>query len=98
MAALDVTIQKQIVDLFAELKERMNLTLLFIAHDLAIVRNLCERVVVMYRGEIVEEGPTDRVFARPQQAYTADLLAAVPDIDPDRQLLAPRAVRPPDAA
>ena len=98
VAALDVTIQKQIVDLFAELKARMNLTLLFIAHDLAIVRNLCERVVVMYRGEIVEEGPTDRVFARPQQAYTADLLAAVPDIDPDRQLLAPRAVRPPDAA
>ncbi len=98
VAALDVTIQKQIVDLFVELKERMNLTLLFIAHDLAIVRNLCERVVVMYHGEIVEEGPTDRVFARPQMKYTADLLAAVPDLDPDRKLLAPTADAPPNAA
>ncbi|HCL65566.1 MAG TPA: ABC transporter ATP-binding protein [Rhizobium sp.] len=90
VAALDVTIQKQIVDLFAELKERMNLTLLFIAHDLAIVRNLCERVVVMYHGEVVEEGPSSRVFARPQNPYTAALIGAVPDIDPDKKLLAPK--------
>ncbi len=90
VAALDVTIQKQIVDLFAELKERMNLTLLFIAHDLAIVRNLCERVVVMYHGEVVEEGPSSQVFARPRNPYTAALIAAVPDIDPDKKLLAPK--------
>ena len=98
VAALDVTIQKQIVDLFAELKERMNLTLLFIAHDLAIVRNLCERVVVMYHGEIVEEGPTADVFAHPKKPYTAALLAAVPDIDPDKKLLAPRVEASPTAA
>ena len=65
----------------------MNLTLIFIAHDLAIVRNLCDRVVVMYRGEIVEEGLSDEVFARPKHPYTAALIAAIPDIDPDKPLL-----------
>ena len=65
VAALDVTIQAQIIDLFRELTAQMTLTLIFIAHDLAIVRNLCERVVVMYRGEIVEEGLSAEVFARP---------------------------------
>ena len=89
VAALDVTIQAQIIELFRDLAERMGLTLMFIAHDLAIVRNLCERVVVMYRGEIVEEGRSDEVFARPRHPYTAALIAAIPDIDPDKPLLAP---------
>ena len=89
VAALDVTIQAQIVDLFRDLKQRLNLTLLFIAHDLAIVRNLCERVVVMYHGEIVEEGPTDKVFTTPREAYTRALIGAIPDIDPDKPLLSP---------
>ena len=88
VAALDVTIQAQILELFRDLKERMRLTLLFIAHDLAIVRNLCERVVVMRRGEIVEEGRSEEVFARPRHPYTAALIAAIPDIDPDRPLRA----------
>ncbi|MDR9809920.1 dipeptide ABC transporter ATP-binding protein [Rhizobium hidalgonense] len=87
VAALDVTIQAQIIELFRELTAKMNLTLIFIAHDLAIVRNLCERVVVMYRGEIVEEGRSEEVFARPKHAYTAALIAAIPDIDPDKRLL-----------
>ncbi|MBB4191938.1 peptide/nickel transport system ATP-binding protein [Rhizobium aethiopicum] len=87
VAALDVTIQAQIIELFRELTAKMNLTLVFIAHDLAIVRNLCQRVVVMYRGEIVEEGRSDEVFARPKHAYTAALIAAIPDIDPDKPLL-----------
>jgi peptide/nickel transport system ATP-binding protein len=86
VAALDVTIQLQIIELFRDLKARMNLTLLFIAHDLAIVRNLCDRVVVMYRGEIVEEGRCDDVFANPSHAYTAALISAIPDIDPDKPL------------
>ncbi|PDT15381.1 ABC transporter ATP-binding protein [Rhizobium sp. J15] len=87
VAALDVTIQAQIIELFRQLTAKMNLTLMFIAHDLAIVRNLCERVVVMYRGEIVEEGRSEEVFARPKHAYTAALIAAIPDIDPDKPLL-----------
>ncbi|MDR9803992.1 ABC transporter ATP-binding protein [Rhizobium hidalgonense] len=87
VAALDVTIQAQIIELFRELTAKMNLTLIFIAHDLAIVRNLCERVVVMYRGEIVEEGRSEEVFAGPKHAYTAALIAAIPDIDPDKRLL-----------
>ncbi|GLU29257.1 ABC transporter ATP-binding protein [Brucella sp. NBRC 12950] len=88
IAALDVTIQAQIVELFRELKDKMKLTLLFIAHDLAVVRNLCERVVVMYHGEIVEEGLSAEVFAHPKQAYTAALIAAIPDIDPEKSLFA----------
>ncbi|TBF23801.1 ABC transporter ATP-binding protein (plasmid) [Rhizobium leguminosarum] len=87
VAALDVTIQVQIIELFRDLTAKMNLTLIFIAHDLAIVRNLCERVVVMYRGEIVEEGRSEEVFARPKHTYTAALIAAIPDIDPDKRLL-----------
>ncbi|MFB2564844.1 dipeptide ABC transporter ATP-binding protein [Rhizobium sp. IMFF44] len=86
VAALDVTIQAQIIDLFRELTRRMNLTLIFIAHDLAIVRDLCERTVVMYRGEIVEEGRSQEIFSRPKHAYTAALIAAIPDIDPDKPL------------
>ncbi len=94
VAALDVTIQAQIIDLFRELTRRMNLTLIFIAHDLAIVRNLCERTVVMYRGEIVEEGRSQEIFSHPKHAYTAALIAAIPDIDPDRPLHGERDAAP----
>ena len=86
VAALDVTIQAGIVDLFRDLRERLGLTLLFIAHDLAIVHDLCERVVVMKGGQIVEEGLSRDVFERPQHPYTASLIAAIPDIDPDKPL------------
>ena len=94
VAALDVTIQAQIIDLFRELTRRMNLTLIFIAHDLAIVRNLCERTVVMYRGEIVEEGRSQEIFSHPKHAYTAALIAAIPDIDPDKPLHGERDAAP----
>jgi peptide/nickel transport system ATP-binding protein len=87
VAALDVTIQAQIIDLFRDLVAKMNLTLVFIAHDLAIVRNLCQRTVVMYRGRIVEEGPSEQVFSRPRHPYTAALVASIPDINPDKPLL-----------
>ena len=91
VAALDVTIQAQIVDLFRRLVKTMDLTLVFIAHDLAIVHHLCERVVVMHHGRIVEEGACAEVFDHPREAYTAALIAAIPDIDPDRPLHAPPA-------
>jgi peptide/nickel transport system ATP-binding protein len=86
IAALDVTIQAQIVALFRKLVATMDLTLVFIAHDLPVVRSLCRRVIVMHHGRIVEEGLSDDVFANPREAYTAGLIDAIPDIDPDRPL------------
>jgi peptide/nickel transport system ATP-binding protein len=88
VAGLDVTTQTQIVDLLGQLQRRMSLTLLFIAHDLGIVRRLCDRVLVMHRGEIVEQGRSADLFERPQHPYTAALVAASPSIDPDRPLRA----------
>jgi peptide/nickel transport system ATP-binding protein len=86
VAALDVSIQGQIVNLLMDLQEKMGLAILFIAHDLAIVRRLCDRVAVMYLGRIVEEGPVEAVFSRPLHPYTAALVAAIPEIDPDKPL------------
>ncbi|WP_370638468.1 ABC transporter ATP-binding protein [Aurantimonas sp. VKM B-3413] len=83
VAALDVSIQGQIINLFIDLKDRMKLTVVFIAHDLAIVRRLCDRVAVMYLGRIVEEGPTEKVFSSPRHPYTAALIESIPEIDPD---------------
>ncbi len=83
VAALDVSIQGQIINLFMELRARMNLSLIFIAHDLAIVRRLCDRVAVMYLGRLVEEGPTEDVFRNPRHPYTAALIRSIPEIDPD---------------
>ncbi len=86
VAALDVSIQGQIINLLLELRERMNLAILFIAHDLAIVQRLCSRVAVMYLGQIVEQGPTDAVFGAPRHPYTAALIQSIPHIDPNRPL------------
>jgi peptide/nickel transport system ATP-binding protein len=86
VAALDVSIQAQIINLLIELKARMNLALIFIAHDLAVVRRLCDRVAVMYLGRIVEEGAAEAVFAAPKHPYTQALVRAIPEIDPDRTL------------
>ncbi len=86
VSALDVSIQGQIINLLMGLRERMGLGLIFIAHDLAIVRRLCDRVAVMYLGRIVEEGPTAAVFHGPRHPYTAALIRAIPEIDPDRAL------------
>ncbi|OYX44542.1 MAG: microcin ABC transporter ATP-binding protein [Rhodobacterales bacterium 32-67-9] len=81
--ALDVTIQAQILDLLADLKEREGLSLLFISHDLGIVRRIADRVCVMQGGEIVEQGPVEAIFANPQHPYTQKLLAAEPHGRPD---------------
>jgi oligopeptide/dipeptide ABC transporter ATP-binding protein len=82
VSALDVSVQAGVVNLFAELRARLGLTLVFITHDLRLVRHLTERVVVMYLGEVVEEGPTASVFASPRHPYTRALIAAVPRLDP----------------
>jgi ABC-type oligopeptide transport system ATPase subunit len=82
VSALDVSIQAQIINLFMDLQQALALTLIFIAHDLRLVRHLCTRVAVMYRGRIVEMGPTDEVFREAAHPYTRALLSAVPDPDP----------------
>ena len=76
--ALDVTVQAQILELLAELKARKGMSMLFITHDLGIVRRIADRVCVMTRGQIVEAGPTKEIFANPQHSYTRHLLAAEP--------------------
>ncbi|SEL53701.1 peptide/nickel transport system ATP-binding protein [Bosea lupini] len=78
VASLDVSIQAQIINLLMRLRAELGLTLIFISHDLSVVRHLCDRVAVMYRGRIVEEGPAGEVYDNPQHDYTRRLLAAVP--------------------
>jgi peptide/nickel transport system ATP-binding protein len=83
VSALDVSIQAQVVKLLLDLKERLTLTYLFIAHDLRLVEHICTRVAVMYMGKIVELGDTNALFANPAHPYTRALLSAIPVLDPD---------------
>jgi len=81
VAALDVSIQAQILNLFMDLREELNLTYLFISHDLGVVEHLSDRVLIMYLGRIVEEAPAEEIFSRPNHPYTQALLAEVPRIE-----------------
>ncbi|WCM87560.1 ABC transporter ATP-binding protein [Acidovorax sp. NCPPB 3576] len=80
VAALDVSIQAQILNLFMDLRDQLGLTYLFISHDLGVVEHVCDRVVVMYLGRVVESAPVEELFARPNHPYTQALLAEIPSV------------------
>ena len=83
VSALDVSVQAQIVNLLVELRRRLGLTMLFISHDLAVVEHLCDRVIVLYLGKIMEMAPAAEIYASPRHPYTRALLSAAPQPDPD---------------
>jgi ABC-type oligopeptide transport system ATPase subunit len=80
VSALDVTIQAQILDLLMALGREHNLTMLFVSHDMAVIRHIADRVLVMYHGKIVEAGPVKQVFNNPAEPYTQSLLSSIPGV------------------
>jgi peptide/nickel transport system ATP-binding protein len=89
VAALDVSIQAQVLNLFMDLKSALNLTYLFISHDLGVVEHVSDRVVIMYLGRVVETGPTGDLFVRPNHPYTQALLAEIGKVQPGKRTFAP---------
>jgi peptide/nickel transport system ATP-binding protein/oligopeptide transport system ATP-binding protein len=89
ISALDVSIQAQVINLLDQLRRSRGITLLFISHDLSVVRHLCDHVAVMYMGSIVEAAPTDLLFENPLHPYTAALIASIPIPEPGEQMDSP---------
>ena len=94
--ALDVMVQAQILELLEDLRQKLGLSLILITHDLSVIAETCDRVMVMYAGRIAEEGPVDEVFSRPRHPYTQKLMAAFPNIHADRRTLDVIPGEPPD--
>jgi oligopeptide/dipeptide ABC transporter ATP-binding protein len=98
VSALDVSTRAQVVNLLAHLRQRLDLAFLFIAHDLSVVHHLCDRIAVMYLGQIVESGPAPEVYTQPRHPYTQALLSAIPSRMADRDRIVLRGDTPPPTA
>ncbi len=96
VTALDVIIQRQVLDVFAELQRRLGLSVILVTHDISVVAYLCDRIVVMYAGQVVEQGPVAEVLARPCHPYTMGLYNAFPDLEGAARELTPIEGAPPD--
>jgi oligopeptide/dipeptide ABC transporter ATP-binding protein len=84
-SALDVSVQAQVLNLLLDLQKQLDLTFLFISHDLSVIRYVCNRVGLMYLGRIVEDAPVEKIFEEPKHPYTMALLSAMPEADPDQK-------------
>ena len=82
VSALDVSVQAQVLNFMQEIQEELGLTYIFIGHDLGVIKHLCDRIGIMYKGRFVEEGNTEDIFNNPQHIYTKKLISSIPDIDP----------------
>lgn len=82
VSALDVSVQAQVLNFMQDIQKELGLTYVFIGHDLGVIKHVCDRIGIMYKGRFVEEGTTDDIFNNPQHIYTKRLVAAIPDIDP----------------
>jgi peptide/nickel transport system ATP-binding protein len=85
VSALDVSVQAQVLNFMKEIQKELNLTYLFISHDLGIIRHMCDQIGIMYKGRYVEQGTTNDIFENPQHIYTKRLIAAIPDMDPTKR-------------
>jgi len=85
VSALDVSVQAQVLNFMKEIQKELDLTYLFISHDLGVIKHMCDDIGIMYKGRYVEEGTADDIFSNPQHIYTKRLVAAIPDIDPNKR-------------
>ncbi|WP_010097701.1 ABC transporter ATP-binding protein [Ornithinibacillus scapharcae] len=85
VSALDVSVQAQVLNFMKEIQKELDLTYLFISHDLGVIKHMCDQIGIMYKGRYVEEGTADDIFTNPQHIYTKRLVAAIPDIDPNKR-------------